>query len=136
MATLNPFKWFKRAKPIDACLWDADGREYVRLSLDGDFAKNLKNDETFNTAGVYPIREKHFGKNKMVYHFDRQSGAGIRFERGGDLCTLRTNGILFHNIIDGNLMAQLFAIASDIRMVILAFFLGFFLAGTVFGFYG
>lgn len=91
--SLNPFKWFKRAQTIEAMIWDKNARETrrCRLSLTGEVARDLKTDRTYIRAGCTPIPTLEGRNVKQVYHFDEETGAGLRFEKSPDVITLLTN---------------------------------------------
>ena len=60
----------------------------------------------------------------------------MEFQKDSSLITLRTNPDILHNVIDTNLLAQLFGIEPSIKMVVMGFAIGFLLAGTIFGMFG
>lgn len=134
----NPFKWFKRAETIEACIWNTNATENRRckLSLTGEVGRDLKTDRTYNRAGRIPIPTREGNSVKQVYHFDEETGAGLEFQKDASLLTLRTNPDLLHQVIDTNLLAQLFGIEPSIKMVVMGFVIGFLLAGTIFGMFG
>lgn len=134
----NPFKWFRRAKTIEACIWDVNATEARRcqLALVGEIGRDIKTDRTYNRAGRTPIPTREGNQVKQVYHFDEETGAGIDFVKDKSLVTLRTNPDLLHQIIDGNLLAKVFGIEPSIQMIVMGFVIGFLLAGTIFGMFG
>lgn len=134
----NPFKWFRRAKTIEACIWDVNATEARRcqLALVGEIGRDIKTDRTYNRAGRTPIPTREGNQVKQVYHFDEETGAGIDFAKDQSLITLRTNPDLLHQIIDTGLLAQVFGIEPSIKMVVMGFVIGFLLAGTIFGMFG
>lgn len=134
----NPFKWFKRAETIEACIWNTNATEARRckLTLTGEVARDLKTDRTYNRAGRIPIPTREGGSIKQVYHFDEETGAGVEFKKDENLITLQTNPDILHNVIDTNLLAQVFGIEASIKMVVMGFAIGFLLAGTIFGMFG
>ncbi|MDD2637163.1 MAG: hypothetical protein PHW82_16870 [Bacteroidales bacterium] len=139
--SLNPFKWLKRAETIDAIIWDKNATEARRckLSLTGEIARDIKTDRTYNRAACTPIPLREgsaFSNVSQVYHFDEETGAGIRFEKGNDLITLRTNPDTLHQVLDTTLLAQLFGVEPSFKMILMGFVIGFLLAGTVFGLFG
>lgn len=136
--SLNPFKWLKRAETIDAIIWDKNASEARRckLSLTGEVARDIKTDRTYNRAACTPIPVREGSKITQVYHFDEETGAGLRFEKGTDVVSLRTNPDMLHQVLDTNLLAQLFGVEPSFKMVLMGFIIGFLLAGTVFGMFG
>lgn len=134
----NPFKWFKRAETIEACIWNTNATETRRckLTLTGEVARDLKTDRTYNRAGRIPIPTREGGSIKQVYHFDEETGGGVEFQKAGGLLTLQTDPDVLHNVIDTNLLAQIFGIEASIKMVVMGFAIGFLLAGTIFGMFG
>lgn len=136
--SFNPFKWFKRSETIEACIWNTNATENrrCRLTLTGEVGRDLKTDRTYNRAGRIPIPTREGNSIKQVYHFDEETGAGVEFQKDSSLITLRTNPDILHNIIDTNLLAQLFGIEPSIKMVVMGFAIGFLLAGTIFGMFG
>ena len=136
--SFNPFKWFKRSETIEACIWNTNATENrrCRLTLTGEVGRDLKTDRTYNRAGCIPIPTREGNSIKQVYHFDEETGAGVEFQKDSSLITLRTNPDILHNVIDTNLLAQLFGIEPSIKMVVMGFAIGFLLAGTIFGMFG
>lgn len=136
--SFNPFKWFKRSETIEACIWNTNATEARRckLTLTGEVARDLKTDRTYNRAGRIPIPTREGGSIKQVYHFDEETGAGVKFKKDENLITLQTNPDILHNVIDTNLLAQVFGIEASIKMVVMGFAIGFLLAGTIFGMFG
>ena len=134
----NPFKWFKRAETIEACIWNTNATEARRckLSLTGEVARDIKSDRTYNRAGCTPIPTREGNRVVQVYHFDEETGAGVQFTKDSTLLSLRTNPDILHQVLDTNLLAQLFGVEPSIKMVLMGFIIGFLLAGTVFGMFG
>lgn len=136
--SLNPFKWFKRSQTIEACIWDKSAREArrCRLTLTGEVARDLKTDRTYIRAGCTPIPTLEGRNIRQVYHFDEETGAGVRFEKSSDVLTLGTNPDILHNVLDTSLLGQLFGIEPSMKMILMGFIIGFLLAGTIFGMFG
>ena len=134
----NPFKWFKRAETIEACIWNTNATETRRckLSLTGEVARDIKSDRTYNRAGCTPIPTREGNRVVQVYHFDEETAAGVQFTKDGTLLSLRTNPDILHQVLDTNLLAQLFGVEPSIKMVLMGFAIGFLLAGTIFGMFG
>lgn len=136
--SLNPFKWFKRAQTIEAMIWDKSAREArrCRLLLTGEVARDLKTDRTYIRAGCTPIPTLEGRNVKQVYHFDEETGAGLRFEKSPDVITLLTNPDILHNTLDSGLFGQTFGVLPSMKQVIMGALIGFLLAASIFGLFG
>lgn len=133
----NPFVYLKKSEKVAVCLWDNDlSHDRITCRREGDVVRDLGRDRTYLLAGAVPIVERVAGKPTWVYHLDRKTGAGLRFERSGDLVSLQTTPELLHKFVDSNFLGQLVNVMPGIGMILLAFGLGFFLAGTIFGLFG
>lgn len=136
--SLNPFVYLKKSEKVNVCLWDTDmSQERITCRRENDVVRDLGRDRTYLLAGAVPVVERtNGGKPTWVYHFDKKTGAGLHFERSGDLVQLQTTPALLHKFVDSNFLGQLVNITPGIGMILLAAALGFFLAGTIFGLFG
>ncbi len=137
--TWNPFIYFKKSEKVKLVIWknNATAWEIGTARLNGTTARELGKDRTYDLAGEIPIlvREES-GSTVPYYQVDAQTGAGLHFVRGESLLQLQTNPDLLHKVIDANFLGQLVGILPGIGLIVLAFLLGVFFTGTLFGLFG